>query len=61
MMQFLDVYVHRWGKLSNEVVTFMMFKGLDEKCVGEINKNGIPTNLASFLISIYDTLEPTAT
>ncbi|BFU21361.1 hypothetical protein CL6EHI_178830 [Entamoeba histolytica] len=60
MMQYLDIYVHRWGKLSEEVVTFMMFKGLDEHCIGEITKNGIPTNLTTFLIQTFDTLEHTS-
>ncbi|GAB1223654.1 hypothetical protein ENUP19_0158G0012 [Entamoeba nuttalli] len=60
MMQYLDIYVHRWGKLSEEVVTFMMFKGLDEHCIGEITKNGIPTNLTTFLIQTFDTVEYTS-
>ncbi|ELP93196.1 hypothetical protein EIN_054910 [Entamoeba invadens IP1] len=54
MMEYLDVYVHRWGKLSSEVVAFMMFKGLDRKSVGEITYNGCTTDLKMYLESFSE-------
>ncbi|KAL7719068.1 hypothetical protein QTN25_003447 [Entamoeba marina] len=56
IMEYLDVYVHRWGSLSEEVVTFMCFRGIDTRLAGTIMRDGQPITLRQYLYEKYQHL-----
>ena len=50
MMQYLDIYIKRWGEFDEDIITCMIFKGLDSNNIGKIeSRNGIIDNFTMYL------------